>query len=174
MSSTPSSTSNSSSNSTGNKEADLKYQPIPKRRQELLKWNGWGYRDSKLLFSNEQVCEMTGNRYKISGHKLPMLKDWFMNNLGAAVERTSFAQPEMTADKIPNAILNDAFMNEFKNRYNHIELSDDPQDRLFRAHGHTMDELFMLRYGQFERIPDLVVWPGMCKIIIKKQFVFRF
>ena len=22
-----------------------------------------------------------------------------------------------------------------------------------------MDELFMLRYGQFERIPDLVVWP---------------
>lgn len=23
-----------------------------------------------------------------------------------------------------------------------------------------MDELFILRYGQFERIPDLVVWPG--------------
>jgi alkyldihydroxyacetonephosphate synthase len=23
-----------------------------------------------------------------------------------------------------------------------------------------MDELFMLRYGKFERIPDLVVWPG--------------
>ena len=23
-----------------------------------------------------------------------------------------------------------------------------------------MDELFILRYGQFERIPDLVVWPS--------------
>ena len=22
-----------------------------------------------------------------------------------------------------------------------------------------MDELFMLRYGKYERIPDLVVWP---------------
>ena len=30
---------------------------------------------------------------------------------------------------------------------------------IFNNLGHTMDELFILRYGKFERIPDLVVWP---------------
>ena len=33
-------------------------------------------------------------------------------------------------------------------------------DLYFIFQGHTMDELFMLRYGKFERIPDLVAWPG--------------
>lgn len=32
-----------------------------------------------------------------------------------------------------------------------------------------MDELFMLRYGKFERIPDLVVWPGDLML-----FVYRY
>jgi len=131
---------------------------IPKRRQELLKWNGWGYRDTRFEFNNDSVCEVTGDRYKISGHTLPILKDWFISVIGASLERTSFAQPEMTADKIPNMITCEPFMNELKQTQ--ISYTDDPQDRLFRAHGHTMDELFILRYGKFERIPDLVVWPA--------------
>lgn len=30
---------------------------------------------------------------------------------------------------------------------------------MFRAHGHTLHEIFTLRESNFERIPDLVVWP---------------
>ena len=30
---------------------------------------------------------------------------------------------------------------------------------MFRAHGHTLHEIFTLRSSQFLRIPDLVVWP---------------
>jgi alkyldihydroxyacetonephosphate synthase len=33
-------------------------------------------------------------------------------------------------------------------------------DRLFRAHGHTLHDIALLRGGQFLRIPDVVVWPG--------------
>ncbi len=78
--------------------------------------------------------------------------------MGASVDRKSLSQPEMSPDKIPNVIINNDLMQELKSTP--ISYSDDPQDRLLRAHGHTMDELFILRYGQFERIPDLVVWPG--------------
>lgn len=131
---------------------------IPKRRQDLLKWNGWGYRDTSFQINpTDSVCEVTGDRYKISGNKLPLLKDWFLNKMNASIERKSVSQPEMTPDKIPNVIMNENFMQELKSTT--ITYSDDPQDRLLRGHGHTMDELFILRYGQFERIPDLVVWP---------------
>lgn len=133
---------------------------IPKRRQDVLKWNGWGYRDTKFTFDNypaSNVCQVTGDRYKISGHKLPVLYDWFSKVIGANLDRKSLAQPEMTADQIPKAIINDSFMLDLKKT--NISYSDDPQDRLFRAHGHTMDELFILRYGKFERIPDIVIWP---------------
>lgn len=132
---------------------------IPLHRQELLKWNGWGYKDTKFVFNeSDKTAAAIGNRYKISGHKLPLLVDWFTQTMGASIDRKTPAQPEITADKLPKAIINEEFLNEFKQTQ--IVFSDDPQDRLFRAHGHTMDELFMLRYGTFERIPDLVVWPA--------------
>lgn len=28
-----------------------------------------------------------------------------------------------------------------------------------RAHGHTLNDIYLLRNGTFERIPDVVVWP---------------
>jgi alkyldihydroxyacetonephosphate synthase len=99
----------------------------------LLKWNGWGYRDTRFQFNNESVCEVTGDRYKISGHKLPILRDWFISIIGASLDRTSFSQPEMTIDQIPNMIINESFINDLKQTQ--ISHSDDPQDRLFRAHG---------------------------------------
>lgn len=53
--------------------------------------------------------------------------------MGASLDRNTLAQPEMTVDQIPNAILNEPFMIELKKTL--ISYSDDPQDRLFRAHG---------------------------------------
>ncbi|EFN84574.1 Alkyldihydroxyacetonephosphate synthase, peroxisomal [Harpegnathos saltator] len=41
-----------------------------------------------------------------------------------------------------------------------IEYSTDGADRLIRAHGHTMREIFLLKHGSFERIPDIVIWPN--------------
>ena len=49
-------------------------------------------------------------------------------------------------------------MNDLKNTS--ITFSFDGMDRLFRAHGHTLHDVGMLRAGEFLRIPDVVVWPG--------------
>lgn len=40
-----------------------------------------------------------------------------------------------------------------------ISYSVDVLDRVVRAHGHTLHDIFILRNGRFSRIPDLVVWP---------------
>ena len=107
---------------------------IPKRRQDLLKWNGWGYKDTNFQINpTDDQCEVTGDRYKLSGNKLPLLKDWFIGMMGASTEKKSLSQPEMTPDKIPNVILNEEFMQDLKKTS--ITYSDDPQDRLLRGHG---------------------------------------
>jgi len=41
-----------------------------------------------------------------------------------------------------------------------IDYSIDDLDRLFRAHGHTLREIYLLRHNSFERIPDIVLWPS--------------
>uniref|UniRef100_A0A4X1UIV5 Alkylglycerone-phosphate synthase n=2 Tax=Sus scrofa TaxID=9823 RepID=A0A4X1UIV5_PIG len=35
---------------------------IPKKRQEVMKWNGWGYNDSKFFFNKKGQVEFTGKR----------------------------------------------------------------------------------------------------------------
>jgi alkyldihydroxyacetonephosphate synthase len=41
-----------------------------------------------------------------------------------------------------------------------ISFSLDGVDRMIRSHGHTLQDIFVLRRGIFERIPDIVTWPG--------------
>ncbi|XP_066592228.1 alkylglycerone-phosphate synthase isoform X2 [Prorops nasuta] len=40
-----------------------------------------------------------------------------------------------------------------------IDYSVEGMDRLIRAHGHTLHEIFLLQRGSFPRIPDIVLWP---------------
>ena len=128
---------------------------IPKRRQELLKWNGWGYKDSKFSFTNKDgVGEFTGKRYNLSGTVMPGIRGWMETTFGASISNTSPAQLDID---IPVPVVNNEFLTDLKNT--NIDNTDDAQDRLFRAHGLTLHEIFILREGRFKRIPDLVVWP---------------
>lgn len=131
---------------------------IPKRRQELLKWNGWGYKDSRFLLNNKvnQVA-FSGDRYPIGNKVLPNFKSWVENTFGIDLTFHFPAQPEIKDSDIARPILNEHFMEKLRSL--DIEYSLEAQDRLFRAHGHTMREIFILRQGNFERIPDIVIWP---------------
>lgn len=143
-------------NGAGNSETHT--GTIPKRRQELLKWNGWGYKDSKfLLDKTAQEITFTGNRYPIGNKVLPNFKTWVETSLGVNMDEAFPPQAEIKDEDVPKPVINEEFLVEFKEYQ--IEHSFDPQDRLFRAHGHTMHEIFILREGSFERLPDIVIWP---------------
>ncbi|KAH3703096.1 alkyldihydroxyacetonephosphate synthase, peroxisomal-like [Dreissena polymorpha] len=130
---------------------------IPKRRQELLKWNGWGYKDSKFIVNKDNHVEFTGERYQLSGHTLTLLRDWMIATIGISLDHKTPPQSEITAKDMPPPVRNEEFLADM--RRTNISHTDDCQDRLFRAHGHTLAEIFTLREGRFKRIPDLVIWP---------------
>uniref|UniRef100_A0A8C7J0Q9 Alkylglycerone-phosphate synthase n=1 Tax=Oncorhynchus kisutch TaxID=8019 RepID=A0A8C7J0Q9_ONCKI len=129
-----------------------------------MKWNGWGYSDSKFLFNKKGQAEFTGKRYRLSGMTLPSLQDWFENTFGASVKHKS--PPVLNASVVPPPRLNEAFVENLK--ATGIPFSNEAEDRLFRAHGHCLHEIFALREGKkFERVPDMVVWPNCHNDVVK-------
>ncbi|XP_064832997.1 alkyldihydroxyacetonephosphate synthase, peroxisomal-like isoform X5 [Oncorhynchus masou masou] len=139
---------------------------VPRKRQEIMKWNGWGYSDSKFLFNKNGRAEFTGKRYRLSGMTLPSLQDWFENTFGASVKHKSPATPLLNASAVPPPRLNEAFVENLK--ATSIPFSNEAEDRVFRAHGHCLHEIFALREGKkFERVPDMVVWPNCHNDVVK-------
>ena len=130
---------------------------IPKRRQELLKWNGWGYIDSKFSVDDRNEVTFSGNRYQLSGNRLPNLIQWMERVMGISTEHRSPPTVELNVATCPVPVQNDAFLRDV--RAANLDFSQDNQDRYFRAHGHTLEEVFIMRHGMFERLPDVVLWP---------------
>uniref|UniRef100_A0A8C9TXN6 Alkylglycerone-phosphate synthase n=1 Tax=Scleropages formosus TaxID=113540 RepID=A0A8C9TXN6_SCLFO len=134
-------------------------------RQEVMKWNGWGYSDSRFLFNKKGQAEFTGRRYRLSGMVLPSLKDWFESTFGASLQHKSPATATLNASAVPFPSLNEAFLQDLKSTG--IPFSHEAEDRVFRAHGHCLHEIFALREGKFGRVPDLVVWPNCHEDVVK-------
>uniref|UniRef100_A0A672QQ63 Alkylglycerone-phosphate synthase n=1 Tax=Sinocyclocheilus grahami TaxID=75366 RepID=A0A672QQ63_SINGR len=132
--------------------------PVPRRRQEIMKWNGWGYSDSRFLFNKKGQAEFTGKRYRLSGLILPSLKDWFEGTFGANLQHRSPATPSLNLSAVAPPNLNQPFVEDLKAAG--LTVSHDPEDRVFRAHGHCLHEVFALREGRIGRVPDTVVWPS--------------
>ncbi|XP_053483040.1 alkyldihydroxyacetonephosphate synthase, peroxisomal [Ictalurus furcatus] len=142
-----------------------KVTAVPKRRQEIMKWNGWGYSDSRFLFNKKGQAEFTGKRYRLSGLILPSLKDWFEGTFGANLQHKSPATASLNVSAVPPPTLNELFVEELKAAG--VALSTGPEDRVFRSHGHCLHEVFALREGRIGRIPDLVVWPNCHDDVVK-------
>lgn len=126
---------------------------IPRRRQDLLKWYGWGYKDTMFKFSSESAA-FTGNRYSIAGKCLPHLPQWAIDNFGI--------DPD-SPPKIPEAPSSFAESRLPENVKDELEMiaavSVDGMDRLIRAHGQTLKDIANVRNNNFRRIPDAVIWP---------------
>lgn len=149
--------SNRIQDQTQNKHGKEK-SDIPKHRQKVVKWNGWGYKDSQFVRDLEQdVVSFTGTRYPLGNKRLPLFQLWAETVLGVSKEYFCKSCAEIKNEVLPTPLTNKDFLEDLKTV--NISYTDDPQDRLFRSHGQTMREIFMLREGLFSRIPDLVIWP---------------
>ncbi|XP_064071936.1 alkyldihydroxyacetonephosphate synthase [Vanessa tameamea] len=126
---------------------------IPRQRQELLKWYGWGYKDSTFKLSDGTTF-FTGDRYIISGKSLPHAQQWVKEifDIDLTIEPR---QP-----KLPSSFPSSRLPNNIKEELEKISLlSTDGVDRLIRAHGQTLHDVYNLRNNSFPRIPDAVIWP---------------
>ncbi|XP_043230932.1 alkyldihydroxyacetonephosphate synthase, peroxisomal-like [Amphibalanus amphitrite] len=131
---------------------------LPKRRQELLKWNGWGYKDSKFVKKSNGEFGFLGNRYPIGGgEELPLFRQWVQTELGIDTSRLEEAVPEPAERDYPPPNVQPEFLAALTEAGLSHSVAGD--DRLWRSHGHTMHEIFALRRGELPPLVDLVVWP---------------
>ena len=55
-------------------------------------------------------------------------------------------------------IINDAFLTGLGENYSRISFED--KERIMHSHGHTLQEIWLLRQGKFPRIADVVIYPA--------------
>ena len=143
----------------------LSINRIPKHRQFLLKWQGWGYNDSQFSLLPSGNFTFTGSRYKLSGVTMPHLQQFIKDVFDEDVRKAEVKPLNAPLDKIPEPIMNKNFMEELK--ATDISVSTDSQDRMMRCHGHALGEIMRLRTGQISRYPDVVVWPQSHQEVVK-------
>ncbi|XP_042311245.1 alkyldihydroxyacetonephosphate synthase, peroxisomal isoform X2 [Sceloporus undulatus] len=100
--------------------------------QEVLKWNGWGYNDSKFLFNKKGQAEFTGKRYRIGGIVFPLLKEWLEKYVGGSLEHKITPRASLNISDVPPSVANEEFLQDLQTAK--ISYSQEAESRVFRAH----------------------------------------
>jgi alkyldihydroxyacetonephosphate synthase len=118
----------------------------------------WGFKDSRFEINDRGHVILLGDRYDLSGHELPDLLPWAIDMLGFEINKNNI-NPAHYPTQIPEPINNESFIQALNTFLNNDQLSIEPTVRLRHGHGHTQAEMYAIKYGRMERVPDLVVYP---------------
>ncbi|XP_017468452.1 PREDICTED: alkyldihydroxyacetonephosphate synthase [Rhagoletis zephyria] len=133
-------------------------QPVqgvfPQKRQDVLKWYGWGYKDSQF-YADNGVIGFKGDKYPLEGCTLPYFTDWVHSKFNLRVSNKT-AYPKMPTE-FPAPTVNASFLRDLE--ATKLACSRSGEDRLIRCHGQTLHDIYLLWHNEFKRIPDIVVWP---------------
>ena len=134
---------------------DLLY-PKGKSKLDWFKTQGWGFRDTEFLLDAEtDQVGLTGSSYMFSGKMMPSFKDWALEKAGIDLNNRSLPKKLMEADP---SILNEDFLEAIGENYSRI--SFESKERTMHSHGHTLQEIWLLRNGKFPRFVDVVIYPS--------------
>jgi alkyldihydroxyacetonephosphate synthase len=96
---------------------------------------------------------ITGNRYQFSGQKMPKFKEWAETVVGIDINNPIEAQKEIPIDP---PIENKPFIEALRGHVDDIVTTK--LSRINHSHGHSLQELFMLRNSRLPRTVDYVVY----------------
>ena len=105
-------------------------------------------------------------RYPIGNKQLPYFTAWAQEVL--KVDLSDKHEAQALPKTHPEPILSQNLLEAIKQTG--IEFSTEGVDRLVRAHGHTLKEIFLLKHGSYQRIPDIVLWPSKLFFIYLNYF----
>jgi len=130
--------------------------PAKKAFDPTLRWNGYGYADTAYFLNKDGVLEFKGPKYELHGISMPNFRSWAESEVGFSPKDLTPSQPFVK--HVPTPIINQEFMSAVAGQWS--RLAQDDQERVFHGHGHTVEEVYQLRHGSLERIPDVVIYPG--------------
>ena len=118
----------------------------------------WGFADSGFAVNAAGEVTFRGDRYPISGQVLAEFLPWARETLDAPlapddVHVSGYPTP------VPERVANAAFETELAATLRPDQIETEPRVRLRHGHGHTQEEMWAIKYGRVERVPDGVVRP---------------
>lgn len=133
-------------------------EPAPSRAGDAERLDAWGFADSGFVVGARGEVGFQGSRYAISGHAIPDLVPWAEGILGLPLDpKDDFVSHYPTP--VPPRVEAPRLEAALAARIPADRLSTDPKLRLRHGHGHTQEDLWAIKHGRLERVPDLVVWP---------------
>lgn len=134
--------------------------PAPAPRDDALESSHvWGFRDSGFEVLPNRSVVMTGGRYPLCGEEMFELVPWVERQIGIMLDPGD-VHAEQYPPALPEPRTHPAFVDEVREFLSEDALTFDPAVRLRHGHGHTQEEMYAIKYGSVERIPDLVVYPS--------------
>jgi len=119
----------------------------------------WGFRDTRFRVRPDGVVELTGSRYPLCGEELADLLPWVQRSIHAGVVPDDLNPPHYPPP-VPEPRRHPAFSDEIRKFLDEDQISEDARLRLRHGHGHTQEEMYAIKYGRVERLPDLIVYPA--------------
>lgn len=108
----------------------------------------------------------TLSRYPLGNTRLTNFTRWVKEVFDVDVsDTTSPARPFPKPDELPPSRISPDHLRLLQDL--RVPYSLEGIDRLFRAHGHTLHDIYALRTHLIERIPDVVVWPNCHDDVVK-------
>ena len=126
--------------------------------------NAWGYTDTTFNMTDDGVFSLSGDRYLYSGKKFPAFYD-FIQRFG--VDKDVKTPCQITIPVPPSSIRNAPFLSTISSDLPKCPVSFNDQERLLVSHGHTVQEVWALRFGKFDRVVDAVVYPTSHDDVVK-------
>ena len=118
----------------------------------------WGFDDTAFHIHEDDVVKLSGSRYDLAGQELPELLGWVRDTIHSDVGADNL-NPSNYPPPIPAPNTSDVFVEEIRAFLSDDQISDDAEARLRHGHGQTQEEMYNIKYGRVERIPDLIVYP---------------
>ena len=118
----------------------------------------WGYKDSSFVLNDDQTVSMVGDRYELSGTRMPDFIPYIEEVLSITLDpNDKLAEVEHKPVTPPN--LNQSFMDAVKGTFSEDHFSLEDEDRLIHSHGQTTsEEVYKVLYNRVARCVDLVFY----------------
>ncbi|MBX7056606.1 MAG: SDR family oxidoreductase [Leptospirales bacterium] len=119
----------------------------------------WGFKDTRFIINDRGHVELTGRRYALSGSELTRLLPWIEDVLGLKVDARD-TRPSHYGQGIPAPRRNAHFEEDLRKFLSEDQITADERIRQRHGHGHTQEEMYLIKNGSLPRVPDRVVYPA--------------
>ncbi|MBE9144077.1 FAD-binding oxidoreductase [Planktothrix mougeotii] len=116
----------------------------------------WGFADTQFVINEDRSVTLTGDRYNLSGYKMPNFLPYIEEELGIKINSHD-QQQEITEKSINPPTINKDFCQALANIFPSNQYTFEDRERLFHSHGQSaFKEIYKVLYSKLDRTVDMV------------------